>query len=111
MELKLNIYKGRNIEKTYTAEEYELLFGTVEDILNVIDIDAIKTGSDEEIIKVVGNAVVKSMDIIKPLIKEVFEGITDDELKHTKVTELALVVVDIVKYTIAEISKGATGKN
>ena len=39
MDLKLNIYEKRKIVKTYTAETYDLMFGTVEDLLNIIDID------------------------------------------------------------------------
>ena len=31
MDLKLNIYDKKEITKTYTAETYDLMFGTVED--------------------------------------------------------------------------------
>ena len=111
MELKLNIYKKKEIIKTYTAETYDLMFGTVEDLLDLINLDALETGSDVEIIKLVGNVVMKGMDIIKPLIKDVFEGLTDDELKYTKVSEIATVLIEIVKFSMAEMTKGAKGKN
>ena len=32
MNLKLNIYKKREIIKTYESDTYDLLFGTVEDL-------------------------------------------------------------------------------
>ena len=38
MDLKLNIYEKRKVIKTYTAETYDLMFGTVEDLLDVMDI-------------------------------------------------------------------------
>ena len=111
MELKLNIYNGRKVEKTYTAETYDLMFGTVEDLLSVIDLDNLKTGSDTEIIKLVGNVVAKSMDVIKPLLKDVFEGLTDDELRKTKVKEIAVALIEVVKFSIAQIGKGTGSKN
>lgn len=111
MELKLNIYKKREIIKTYTAETYDLMFGTVEDLLELINIDNLQTGSDVEIIKLVGNVVTKGMAIIKPLLKDIFEGLTDDELKCTKVNDIATVLINVVKFSINEMSKGANGKN
>ena len=111
MELKLNIYEKRQVVKTYTAETYDLMFGTVEDLLELINIDNLQSGSDVEIIKLVGNVVVKGMNIIKPLLKDIFEGLTDDELKRTKVNEIATVLIDVVKFSISEMSKGANGKN
>lgn len=111
MELKLNIYNKKQIEKTYTAETYDLMFGTVEDLIDIINLDKIQTGSDAEIIKLVGDVAVHGLDIIKPLLKDVFEGLTDEELKHTKVKEIAEVLVDIVKFSVGEIGKGANSKN
>lgn len=111
MELKLNIYNRKKVEKTYTAETYDLMFGTVEDLIDIINLDKIQTGSDVEIIKLVGDVVVHGLDIIKPLLKDVFEGLTDEELKHTKVKEIAEVLVNIVKFSVSEIDKGANSKN
>ena len=106
MELKLNIYEKRKVVKTYTAETYDLMFGTVEDFLNVVDMEGLTSGSDVEVIKVVGNIVMKSMDSIKELLKDVFDGITDEELKRTRVSDIAGVLVDIVKYAIIEMGAG-----
>lgn len=111
MELKLNIYNGRKVEKTYIAETYDLMFGTVEDLLAAIDLDNLKSGSDTEIIKLVGNVVTKSMDVIKPLLKDIFEGLTDNELRKTKVKEIAEVLIEVVKFSIAQIGKGTNAKN
>lgn len=111
MEMKLNIYNKRNIEKTYVAETYDLMFGTVEDLIDVVDLDKLQTGSDAEIIKLVGNVVINGLDIIKPLLKDIFEGLTDEELKRTKVKEIAAVLVEVMKFAIAEIGKGTNSKN
>lgn len=109
--MELNIYKKRKVEKTYKAETYDLMFGTVEDVAAAIDFDALQTGSDAEIIKMVGKVFIKSRETITDLMRDVFPGITDEELRRTKITEMARVIVEIVQYTIAQLSKGTAPKN
>lgn len=113
MQLKLNIYNKRNIEKTYTAETYDIMFGTVEDLLNLIDLDKLngKNDNDIEFIQAAVDVVINGLGIIKPLLQDIFEGLTDDELRNTKVSEVASVLVTIIKFTISQISKGNTEKN
>lgn len=111
MELKLNIYNKKEIVKTYTAETYDLMFGTVEDLIDLINLDKLQTGSDVELIKMVSEIVMNGIGMIKPLLKDVFNGLTDEELRNTKTSEIASVLVEIVKFTIAQISKGGNGKN
>lgn len=114
--MKLNIY-GKNDEgkktivKTYEADTYDLMFGTVEDVADAINLDSLKTGSDVEIIKMVGSLVMNSMDTVRNLLKDIFEGITDEELKNIKVKEIASVLIDVVKYTIVQLNLGGNGKN
>lgn len=109
--MKLNIYEKKKVIKTYEVDAYDLMFGTVEDVANAIDIDSLKTGSDVEIIKMVGKLVMSSMDTVKNLLKDIFDGLTDEELKGTKVSEIATVLVDVVKFTIAQLNLGANEKN
>lgn len=109
--MKLNIYDKKKIIKTYEVDAYDLMFGTVEDVANAIDIDSLKTGSDVEIIQMAGKLVMSSMDTVKNLLKDIFDGLTDEELKNTKVSEIATVLVDVVKFTIAQLNLGGNGKN
>lgn len=111
MDLKLNIYEKKKIVKTYTAETYDLMFGTVEDLIDLIDLDQLENGTDAEIIKLVGKVIINGMGIIKPLLKDIFEGLTDEELKKTKVSEISTALVEIVKFSISQITKGTNGKN
>ncbi len=111
MDLKLNIYEKRKVIKTYTAETYDLMFGTVEDLLNVIDIDNIQAGDKTELIKAVAKVLAHSMDIVKPLLKDVFDGLTDEELRNTSIKEIVDVLSNIVTYSINQITKGNSGKN
>ncbi len=94
--IKLNIYKAdvkNEIEKTYEVEGYDLMFGTVEDFIGVIDLE--KMNNEVEIIK----AVMGCLGQLKPLLLDVFEDLTEDELKRTKVKELIPCLVDIIKST------------
>lgn len=103
--MKLNIYENKQIVKTYTADTYDLMFGTLEDVAEAVHLDDMKTGSDTEILSMTMNFVVNSMDTVKDLIKDIFEGITDEELRKTKVSELATVLFDVITYTLSQMGK------
>lgn len=105
MELKLNVYKGREVEKTYTTDTYDLMYGIVEDILGVLDLE--KMTDNLEVAKMVINL----MPQIKPFLKDVFEGLSDEELRRTKVKELIAVFVNIVMYSINEIAETGDSGN
>lgn len=111
MELKLNIYEKRSIAKTYTADTYDLMFGTVEDFCDLVNLDELKKGYDAEIIKMAGKALTSGMETVKDLFKDIFDGITDEELKKTKIKEMIKVIVEVIKYSINEINKGIKEKN
>ena len=104
MELVLNIYdeKTKMIAKQYTAETADIMFGTIEDLIDVIDVD--KLNDNMEWAKVI----VLAMKKLKPLLKEVFTGVTDEELKNTKVKELVPLFINIIKFMMSEI-KGMGG--
>lgn len=98
MELKLNIYEDGKIKKTYTATEFDLMWGTIEDLTNAIDIDKI----DDSV--AVGKMVLGVLPKIKPLLKQIFVGITDSEINCTKVKELVPIFIRAFKYAFSEIS-------
>lgn len=113
MELKLNVYKGVKVVKTYTANDFVLTTGTCEDVLNLVDIEKLTSLDDEqklgfEILKIVRN----SFPMFKPFLQDIFCGLTEEELRQTAIKEVAQVVIQIVKYTVSELSSvGGTTKN
>lgn len=111
MELKLNIYDKKEVVKTYTAETYDIMFGTIEDLINLLDLENVDLDDNATLIKVAGKVVMGGMDIIKPLYKDVFEGLTDDELRNVRMSEMASVLINIVKFSIDQMMKGNSGKN
>lgn len=112
MQLNLNIYRGKHIEKVYTANEFDIMFGTVEDLINLIDIDKM-TGdvSDIDFISAVAVLLKGGIGQIKSLLKELFPDVTDDELKRTKIKDVASILIDVLKYGFAEMSGAASSKN
>lgn len=112
--MKLNIYDHKEVIKTYEANEYELMFGTVEDMIDAAKLDKIESGTDAEIVMAATNLVTTSMDTVKDLLKDVFDGLTDDEIRNTRVSEIVNVIVDVIRYAISQISLfggGKRGKN
>lgn len=109
--MKLNIYEKKQIVKTYEVNSYDLMFGTVEDVANAINLDELKSGTDAEIMKMVIKLISSSMGTIKQLMMDIFDGLTEDELKKVKVSEMALVIVEVVTFTIQQLNMGASSKN
>ena len=107
--MRLNIYKGKQVIKTYEASTYDLMFGTLEDVADAVKLDELKTGTDAEIIKMIGNLVLNSMGTVRDLMMDIFDDITEEELKHTKVKEIATVLRDVVVYTISQLNIGTKG--
>ena len=108
--MKLNIYEKKKVVKTYTADSYDLMLGTLEDVANAVKLDDMKTGSKAEILGMAMNLVKNSYSTVIDLIKDVFDGITDEELRKTKVIEIVNVLADIVTYTVQQLNMGF-GKN
>ena len=46
------------------------------------------------------------IDIIRPLLKDTFDGLTDEELRHTRIDEVIDVIVQIAKFAGTNIMKG-----
>lgn len=109
--MKLNIYEKKKVIKTYETDKYDLMFGTLEDVADAMKLDQLETGSNSEIIKMATNLVVQSKETVKELLKDIFEGLTDEELKNTKVKDIATVFVDVVKYTIDQLNLLPKRKN
>lgn len=119
MELKLNIYKTkmcREVEKTVTARDFELSLGVCEDVLDIINIDMFEGGleslSNEMLIDLAIPIIKNGFPFFKELLSEIFE-VSSDEIRKTKISEIAKVIVDIVKYSITQLKSlgGSKAKN
>jgi hypothetical protein len=106
MELKLNIYDGNAVVKTYTAETIDFSFGIIEDIIDTLDFENMKSKND------IAFAVAKCSKQLKPFLMEMFAPVTADELRHTKIKEIIGIFRNLYKYAIGEIGLAVgDGKN
>ena len=119
MDLKLNIYTTklcRVVEKTVTAREFELSVGICEDVLDMINIDMFEGGltslSNEALLELAIPIVRNGFPFFKELLAEIFE-VPSDEIRRAKITEVAKVIVAIVKYSISQLKTlgGQNSKN
>ena len=103
--LSLNIYADdkSSVEKTYTAESYDLMLGTVEDLMQLMNAD--KMTDNIAITKMVASSYKK----LKPFIKDIFPGVTDDELMHVKVKELVPLFINVFKSVTDDLDLIKTG--
>lgn len=104
--MKLNIWKNQTeIEKTYEVEAYDLMYGTVEDILDILD-GVSDDMSNDSLIALLG----KSMPKVNGLILDIFPEATEDDLKKVKVKELVPVFLEVFGY-VRETFSESQGKN
>ena len=112
MELKLNIYNTRlckkgDIARVATAQDIDLSTGVCMDVLDIIQIDLFEGGlsalSIESQFEIIVGIVKNGLPYFVDLMKEIFE-VTDAEMKNTKLTEIAKVVFDIIKYSMKALA-------
>lgn len=98
MSMTLNIYDKKEVVKTYTAETFDLSYGMIEDLVSIVDFDKLNDNLE------IGKMVIKLLPQIKPLLCEIFDGLTDEEIRHTHVKEIIPVFVQAFKFAFNEIS-------
>lgn len=105
MEHKLNIYKTqREVEKTYTANDYDIMLGPVEDLLNALDLEALINTEDKDGMLAAASSLLNTRkDVIYPLLMDVFDGLTEAELRRTKVKEVLAVIVGLAGFRLESL--------
>lgn len=101
MKLILQIPKKENakeIEKTYEAEGFELPFGLVNRVLETLDFEK------EMDTMTLGLAVLKNAKEIKPLVLNIFEGLTEEELDRVSLPKLVPIIVKIFVETKEQLT-------
>ena len=113
--LRLNVYKhdaetGRvsqtQVAKTVTAEAYDLMFGTVEDVLSLLD--AVGDNADTmEVLRVV----TLNWDRLCSLLLDIFPDLGHEDLPYIKVREVVPVIIELFRSVVDGFGGGATAKN
>lgn len=77
------------VAKTITANGYDLMIGTVDDFMDIFDMN--KIDDEKEVIKMV----FKSYKQIKPLIMDIFKDLTEEDYRNVSVGDLVAVIPQI----------------
>lgn len=101
MELKLNIYDGKRVIKTYTAETIDFSFGVVEDILDALDFEHVSGNAD------IAKMIIKCSKQLKPFLMDIFEGVTADEIRNTRIQNLIDIFKGLYQYATGELGAAA----
>jgi hypothetical protein len=104
--MKLNIYKNqREVEKTYEVDAYDIMYGTVQDVLEVLDSGMDNLNDNAQVLKVIAD----NRGKLEDLLLDIFggEGLTKDELRRIKLKELVPLFLDLFKY----VQKSFKSKN
>lgn len=97
MELKLHVYEGKEISKTYTTDTIDFSFGVVEDVLDILDFE--KINDKTQLVAMV----LKTSKQLKPFLKDMFDGVTDDELRTVKVSNIVEIFKGLYHYAVDEL--------
>ena len=103
MKLTLKIYSGKKVEKTYEVETVDFSFGLIEDVLDVLDFEHMESKAD------IGVMIVKASKQLKPFLKEIFDGVTDEEIRHTHIQNLIEVFRGLYHYAEVELGSAVSG--
>lgn len=105
--INLKIYdeSGKNVVKIYEAETYELPFGTVRKLMNIVKIEDMN--NQAELLKTIAGA----WDEILNVLHRVFPACTDDEWDAIKAKEVLKVIIQIAQSAISDIFIIPTEKN
>lgn len=97
--MKLNVYKNQNeILKTVEVDSYDIMWGTIEDILEILEgIEDVK--DKNAILKVVTQNRSKLDDLLLDIFAE--GGLTKEDLRMVKVKELVPVFIELFQFVAA----------
>lgn len=95
--MKLNTYKNqKEIEKTFEVKEYDIMYGTIQDVLEVLD-EGIPNLEDEEgLFKLIAS----NRSKLEALLLDIFSpvGMTAEDLRKIKLKELIPLFIALFNY-------------
>lgn len=104
MELVLNIYnKDRSIEKTYRKQDYEVLYGPVEDLLDLLDLESVNLENTDDMLSVLSRLLRSRTEVIHPLLFDIFEDLTAEELRRAKTVDIINVLCGVAGFSFDQL--------
>lgn len=89
--------KEGEIIKEVTAHTFSIYWGTINDLMELVSID--ENTSSFEVLKKLSGA----WGQVTEIMGEIFPGMTPEDWKYVRINDLVPVVMQVIKYTFAEI--------
>lgn len=109
-ELKITTYKRKNgkkvVDKVYKSSTFDIDFGIAEDIAETLD-KVTNKSSDNEIL----GMVLKNIKNVSPLMLDIFDGLTEEELRTVSTKEIVDNILKVVTYAINQFNSIVVPKN
>jgi len=109
MNIELNTYKREGVksvvDKTFTADTNNIFTSTIEDLLEVLDLDTLRTLDLNNINDSAGPIaamVTKASKQIKPLVMDCF-GMEEEDYRRTRIADVIKAVIAIVREAFKDI--------
>lgn len=104
--IELNVYDSTGaIVKTSEANIIDIEFGTIRSIMKLLKVENI-----DDFGELLGT-VYEAWDQLVDVLGQIFPDMTYDDWNHVKIRELIPAVVEILRYSFAEIMKVPKEKN
>ena len=101
MELKLVVKeKGKGKKKTYTANAVDLSFGVVDDTIKALSPEKVDFADSIAL----GKAILGAWKQLTPILMELFEGVTEEELRTAKMANIVEIAQEIFVHLSETIS-------
>ena len=92
--MKLKIYKNQTeVEKVLETEAYDIMYGTVEDILSILD-DVGDLSDNDALV----DAIRKNRQKLNDLLLDVFPDATEEDLRKIKLKELIPFFIELFTF-------------
>lgn len=92
-------------DKTYSTQTFDVTFGVVDDLIKAINPEEVDFSDKLALAK----AILCAWGQIEPLLMDLFEGVTTEELRTVKMSNLVKIAQDIFAYLNGEL-KGVAEK-
>lgn len=104
--MKIDIRDHKEIIKTYEADIDDVNYGVIEDVSRIVDIEAMASMTEKESMKLISSIARDKAADVKSILKEIFDGVTDEELRQVKPRQISKALYEIVVYTIEDLVAG-----
>ena len=104
--MKVTIYDHKKPVKTYEADVSDLPFGVMEDLSQALYFEKLLVGSDQDRAAAVMDMLRNSTKAAYEILHEIFPEITDDEIRHANISDIAEVLMDAMAFSANELLAG-----